>query len=185
MRGDFWVKIKVFFIYLGVHLGPRNFKEDCFLRLGKKIFFPRSFWDHLLVSIEIFKIFWYFRYFKNYQKNWIPYEHAPAIMRMLSLRVRNWCAPWASASGNDAYPEHTHQFLTRMLSMRISFPIFQMFILYTLSIRVRNWCVHWACALGADACTEHARQELMRKLSIRVRNWCVHWAYASGTNVCT
>ncbi len=76
------------------------------------------------------------------------------------------------------------EFLTRMLR-RISFPIFQMFILYTLSMRVRNWCVHWACASGTDSCTEHARQELMRTLSIRVRNWCVHWAYASGTNACT
>jgi hypothetical protein len=106
-------------------------------------------------------------------------------MRTLSIRVRNWCAPWACASGTDAHPEHTHQFLTRMLSMRISFRIFQMFILYTLSMRVRNWCVHWACASGTDAHAEHARQELMRMLSIRVRNWCVHWAYASGTNACT
>ncbi len=106
-------------------------------------------------------------------------------MRLLSVRVRNWCAPWACASGTDAHLEHAHQFLTRMLSMRISFPIFQMFILYTLSMRVSNWCVDWACASGTDACTEHARQELMRTLSIRARNWCVHWAYASGTNACT
>jgi hypothetical protein len=106
-------------------------------------------------------------------------------MRTLSIRVRNWCAPWACASGTDAHPEHMHQFLMRMLSMPISFPKFQMFILYTLSMRVRNWCVHWACASGTDACPEHARQELMRMLSIRVRNWCMHWAYASGTNACT
>jgi hypothetical protein len=99
--------------------------------------------------------------------------------------LRPLCPRWAYGSGPDAHPEHTHQFLTRMLSMRISFPIFQMFILYTLSMRVRNWCLHWACASGIDACTEHARQELMRMLSIRVRNWCVHWAYASGTNACT
>ncbi len=106
-------------------------------------------------------------------------------MRTLSIQVRNWCPPWACSSGTDAHPEHTHQFLTRMLSMRISFSIFQMFILYTLSMRVRNWCVHWACASGTDACTEHARREPMRMLSIRVRNWCMHWAYASGTNACT
>ena len=104
-------------------------------------------------------------------------------MRMLSIRVRNWCAPWACASGTDAHLDHMHQFLTRMLS--ISFPIFQMFILYTLSMRVRNWCVHWASASGTDTCTEDARQELMRTLSIRVRNWWVHWAYTSGTNACT
>ncbi len=112
-------------------------------------------------------------------------------MRML----RPLCARWAYGSGTDAHPErarqelmrtlHTHQFLTCMLSMRISFPFFQMFILYTLSMRVRNWCVHWACASGTGACTEHARQELIRMLSIRVRNWCVHWAYASGTNAYT
>ncbi len=105
-------------------------------------------------------------------------------MRTLSIRARNWCSPWACASGTNVHPEHTRQFLTRMLSMRISFPIFQMFILYTLSRRVRNWCVHWAWASGTDGCTEHACQELMRMLSIRVRNWCVHWAYASCTNAC-
>ncbi len=104
-------------------------------------------------------------------------------MRML----RPLCAPWACASGTDAHPEHTNQFLTRMLSMRISFPIFQMFILYTLNMRVRKWCVHWAWAWasGTDACIENSRQELMHTLSIRVRNWCVFWACASGTNACT
>ncbi len=95
-------------------------------------------------------------------------------MRTLSIRVRNWCEP-----------EHMHQFLMRIISMRISFPIFQMYILYTLSMRVRNWCMHWACASGTDECTEHARQELICTLSIQVRNWCVHWAYATGTNACT
>ncbi len=96
------------------------------------------------------------------------------------------CARWAYGSGTDAHPEHMHQFLTRMLSMRICFPIFfQMFILYTLSMHVRNWWVHWACTSGPDACTEHARQELMCMLSIQVRNWCVHWIYASGTNAST
>jgi hypothetical protein len=101
-------------------------------------------------------------------------------MRTLRIRVRNWCAPWACMLGTDAHPEHTHQFL-----MRISFPIFQMFILYTLIMHLRTWCVHWACASETDACTEHARQKLMRTLSIRVRNWCVHWVYASGTHTCS
>ncbi len=172
--GDFWVKIKVFFSYLGGREIPyayaqSNFKEDFFFSLGKQFFFPRSFWDHLLASTEIFKNFRCFRYFKNYQKNWIPYAHAPTFMRTLSIRVRNWCAPWACAPGTVAHPEHTHQFLTRMLSMRISFRIFQMFILYTLSMRVRNWCVHWACTSGTDAYTEHTNQELVRALSIRIR----------------
>ncbi len=102
-------------------------------------------------------------------------------MRML----RPFCPRWACGSGTDAHPEHTHQFLTPMLSMRISFPIFQMFILYTLSMRIRKWCAHWACASGTNVYPEHTGQELMPTLSIQVRNWCVHWAYASGTNVCT
>ncbi len=63
-----------------------------------------------------------------------------------------------------------------MLSMRISFSIFQMFILCTLSMCIRNWCVLWACTSGTDAYAEHTPQELMRALRIQVRNWCVHWA---------
>jgi hypothetical protein len=65
------------------------------------------------------------------------------------------------------HPDHTHLYLTSMLSMRNSFPIFQM--------------LHSACALGTDVCTENARQEMMRTLSIHVRNWCECSAYASGT----
>jgi hypothetical protein len=112
-------------------------------------------------------------YFKNYQKYWIPYAHALTFMRRLSRRVRNWCNP-----------DHMHQFFTHMLSMRISFSIFQMFILRTLSMRLRNWCMQWPCASGTDAYAEHIRQELMRALSLRVRNWCVHWACMSGTDAC-
>jgi hypothetical protein len=118
-----------------------------------------------------------------------------------SIRLRNWCAPWACASGTDAH--HTHQMLKRMLSMRISFPTFHMFILCTLSMRVRDCCMHCACASGTDAYAEHTCQELLRVLSIRVRYWCVHsaqslqnmlsnsihiinlcvcWAYGSGTD---
>ena len=71
------------------------------------------------------------------------YAHAERarqeLMRALSIRVRNWCVHWAYASGTntcterspfktcwayasgtDAYPEHTHQELMRMLSIRIS-----------------------------------------------------------------
>jgi hypothetical protein len=83
---------------------------------------------HWLVSIVIFLTFRCFMYLKNNRKHWIPYMHAPTFMRTLSIRVRNWCTPWACASGTDAHPEHVYQFLTHMLSMRISFPIFQMFI---------------------------------------------------------
>ncbi len=189
MGGDFWV---IWCREIPYAYAQSNFEKEFFWVWAKKNFFPRSFWDHLLASTEIFKNFRCFRYFKKYQKNWIPYAHAPTFMRTLSIRVSSWRAPWACASGVDAHPEHTHQFLTRMLSMCISFRIFQMFILYTLSMRVRNWCVHWACASGTAACTEHTHQVLMRAqsafpsknaehthqepmrtLSIRVRNWCV------------
>ncbi len=161
--------------------------RNIFLSLGnkKRFFSQKLLRPFVSVNRDCLKFSMFYRYFKNYQKYWIPYSHAPTFLRTLSIRVRDWCAPWACASEIDAHPEHTHQFITRMLSMRISFPIFQMFILYTLSMRVRNWCVHWACASGTDASTEHARQELMRTLSMRVRNWCVHWACASGTNACT
>jgi hypothetical protein len=68
---------------------------------------------------------------------------------MHALSIRNY------ASRADAHAKHTHQFLTHMLS----FPIFQMFILYTRSIHVY---------------VEHAYKELMCALSIRIRNVCMH-----------
>ncbi len=49
------------------------------------------------------------------------------LKRMLSVCI--------SKSVTDEHSDNMHQFLTRMLSMAISF---QKFILYTLSIRVRN-----------------------------------------------
>jgi hypothetical protein len=71
-------------------------------------------------------------------------------------------------------PDHTHLFLMSMLSMSISFPIFQMCILCTLSMHIRNGCMNWECTSGNDAYPEHTCQELM----------CC-WAYASGTGECT
>ncbi len=53
----------------------------------------------------------------------------------------------------------THQVLTCMISANISFPIFQMLILYTT-----------AYAKAIDAHVEHALKELMHALSIRIRN---------------
>ncbi len=83
--------------------------------------------------MAIFKNFCRFRYYKNY-KNIDVFMH----MRW------PFCARWAYRSGTDVQTEHTHQFLMRMLSMCISFPIFPMFILYISS----------AYTLGTDACTE-------------------------------
>jgi hypothetical protein len=81
----------------------------------------------------------------------------------LSIRVRNWCVRWAYESGTDAYPEHTHQFLTHMLSISIKIPNLKR-------------------SLQSMLCNVHACKELMRALSVCVRNWCVHWAYVSGTD---
>ncbi len=133
------------------------------------------------------------------------------LMRALSVRIRNWCAPWPYASVPYAHSQHVHQF-SRFSNVDFVYP----------QQRVRNWCVHWACASETDAyteqtcqepiralsiyasgtgtCTEHMRQELMRALNgvnavwnlkrslpnvlrIRVKSWCVPWAVASGTDV--
>ncbi len=104
-----------------------------------------------------------------FQKCW-PY--ASGTDGTLSIRVRNWCVCWVYESGTDAYPEHTHQFLTCMLSISIKILNLKRSLQSMLSMRVRNWCVHWACASGTDACTERAHQELMHALSL----------YASGTD---
>ncbi len=106
-------------------------------------------------------------------------------MRMLSIRVRSWCVCWAYAQGTGAYAEHTRKELTRMLSIRISFLIFQTAVRNTLSICVRNSCVSWGYTQGTDAHAEHTHKELMRVLCICVWNWRVYAtvtdAYAEHT----
>ncbi len=88
--------------------------------------------------------------------------------------VRNWCVCLAYASGTDAYHEHTHQFLTRVLSISVKIPILKRSLQIMLFMLVRNWCVHWAYLLGTDARTERTHQELIRTLSVRFRNkWCL------------
>ncbi len=91
-----------------------------------------------------------------------PSKHAEhthqGLMRNLSIRVRNWCACWAYASGTDAHAEHTLQFLTRMLSIRVKTQILK----------------------GPSYHAEHTRQGLMCVLSMCIRNWCACWAYASA-----
>ncbi len=95
-------------------------------------------------------------------------------MRTLSIRVRNWCAPWAYASVPDAHAQHAHQF-SYFSNVHFVYPQHaRKELMRALSMRFRNWCTCW-----------HACQELMHTLSLQVRNWCMHWAYASGTNACT
>jgi hypothetical protein len=44
------------------------------------------------------------------------------LMRTLSIWVRNWCVCSACASVPDAYAQHAHKFLTRMLGISIKIP---------------------------------------------------------------
>ncbi len=72
--------------------------------------------------------------------------------------LRCWCAGWAYGPGTDVHPDQMHQFLTCMLNMCISFPIFQMFILCTPQQCIRNWCTHWVSrtygvSIFIDYCT--------------------------------
>ena len=126
------------------------------------------------------------------------------LMRALSIRVRNWCVHWAYASvtntctecspfktcwayasGTDAYPEHTHEELMRMLSIRISsLRVCSAWFVGTsitygrykngklmrmLSIRISSWRVCSACAPVPCAYAQLAHQFLMRMLSIRIK----------------
>ncbi len=120
-----------------------------FLSLAKKIFFGKLLRPFVSVNNDLLK----FSLFE-------------VLMRMLRLL----CAHWPCGSGTDARPDHTHHFLTSMLSMRISFPIFKMLILCTLSMRVRIWCVGWANESGTDAFAEHTHPELMRILSKGIKS---------------
>ncbi len=172
-KGDFGVRIKFFTKIFRGSFGAWEFLTRMLRLILRRTFFefgPRIFFREAFETID----FRCYRCFKSYFK-------------FLMRKLRPFCAGWT-----DAHPDHTHQFLTRILSMRISSHIFKMFILYTLSMRVRNWCmlsmhvrnwcISWAYASGTDACTEHMSQELVHALSIRVRNW---WGYTSGNNACT
>jgi hypothetical protein len=134
------------------------------LSLGQKIFFPVELLRPLVSVNNDFLKFYIFEVLKKLLKFFLlPYAYAPAFMRTLSIRVRNWCACWAYAQGTGAHAEHTRQELMRMLSIHISFPFFKWpFVIEVLT-----------------NLAEHTRKELVRMLSIRVRNWCACWAYAS------
>jgi hypothetical protein len=52
--------------------------------------------------------------------------------------LQPFCALYAYGSGTDMHPDYAYQFFTHMLSMRISFPIFQMSIMYQELMRMQN-----------------------------------------------
>ncbi len=148
-----------------MHLFLRRF----FFKFGPKKFFCGTFKTITVVSVNNDLLnFFIFEVLKKLFKNLTSVRvcsglYAPAFMRMLSIRIRNWCASWAYVQGTGAHAEHIHQELMRMLSIRISFPIFQ-----------------WPFVIEVPTNhAEHTRKELVRMLSIHVRNWCACWAYAS------
>ncbi len=108
----------------------------------------------------------------------------------MSIRVRNWCAPWPYASNPYVHAQHAHQF-SHFSNVHFVYPQHvRKERMRALSLRVRNWCVHWAYTSGTNACTEHSpfkkswaymHQELMRTLSIQ-SGTNVPWAYTSGTD---
>jgi hypothetical protein len=106
-----------------------------------------------------------------------PSKHAQhmhqELMRTLSIQVRNWCVCWAYISGIDAYPEHTHQFPTCMLSISVKIPICK-----------GPFKTCGSCAKGTDACNERAYQELRCLQSVCIRNWCARWACESKIKRC-
>ncbi len=133
----------------------------------------------MYISFPIFQMFILYMYTLSKEvRNWCicfdfyaHYEHTrQELMLTLSICASSWYTPWA-----------LHQFLMPMISMYISFPIFQMFILYmySLSKEVRTWCKRWAYASRNDACTDHKCQELVRDW-IPIRNWCIPWVCISG-----
>ncbi len=68
--------------------------------------------------------------------------------------LRSLCVRWAYAQGTGALAEHTRKELMRMLSIRISFPIFKR--PFVIEVPANH--------------AEHTRKELVRMLSIRVRH---------------
>ena len=115
------------------------------------------------------------------------------LVRTLSMRVRNWCAPWAYASVPYAHAQHAHQF-SHFSNIHFVYPQHACNELkHALSMCIRNWCVRcWAYESGTDAHTKHSHQELIRALSAvpskhaehtcqehhaypehTIRNWCV------------
>jgi hypothetical protein len=83
-----------------------------------------------------------------------PEHTGQELMHSLSIRVRNWCIPWAYISVSYSYAQHKLQrSLQNMLSMG-----------------VRNWWMHWGCASGTDVCTDRTRQEQMCMLSLHISN---------------
>jgi hypothetical protein len=100
------------------------------------------------------------------------------MVRMMRIRVRNWCECWAYASVPDSYAQGTHQFLVRMLSI---------FNRNALCARISTWCVCSVHAPVPDSYAQLTHQFLTHMLSARIGSWracSVHesipYAHAEG-----
>ena len=100
-EGDCGVKKKFFTKYIGVHLGVQSSLRVCslslflrmfFLSLGQIIFFSVELLRPLVSVNNDFIKFFIFEVLKKLLKFVLPYAYAPAFMRKLSIRDRNWCA---------------------------------------------------------------------------------------------
>ncbi len=94
-----------------------------------------------------------------------------------------WCASWANAQGVDAYAQHAHQFLTRMLSTRIS-PWRVCSAWYEGPFKIRFFLrVCWAYASGTETYAQQAHQFLTRMLRVRISPWCACSACFEGNAI--
>ncbi len=101
---------------------------------------------------------------------------------ILSIRVRNWCAPWPNAVPYG-HAQHVNQF-SQFSNVHFVYPQHERKeLMRALSMHVRNWCLCWVYASGTNACTErtlkfvklpskhaeHTRQELIARKGTYVR----------------
>ncbi len=84
------------------------------------------------------------------------------LMRSLSIRVRNWCVPWAYALGFYAYAQHKHK---------------------NSKFERGPYKPCWAYTKGTGAHAEHTGQELMCMLSISISSLRVRSACALETKL--
>ncbi len=89
-----------------------------------------------------------------------PEHTGQELMRSLSIRVRNWCVPWAytSVSCADAQHKHKNSKFEKVPSKYAEYVRKE--LMRALSVHVRNWCMHWAYTSGTDAQAQHAHQNL-------------------------
>ncbi len=149
-EGDFGVKIKNFIKIFGGSFRGAKFLTRMLSLFWRRFFFkfgPKNFFSiELLIPLV------------SVNNNFLKFFILNVLKKLLKI-FTSFCV----CSGLYAYAEHTRQELMRMLSICISFPIFQR--TYVIEVPTNH--------------AEHTRKELVCMLSIHVRKWCACWAYAS------